>query len=169
MAYDFAIRTADLADAVDLASIAYVAWESGILPLMPERPGMKRAEQQRLFGYVQGALGQIIVAESRGEVVGWCSRAPQRAYIPYLFVAPHAQNRGFGSRLLERMESFMELEGRERVQLETPADHVRAVRFYERQGYHILAMRAEGPRAHESLMSVRLEKRLRPFKGPVGE
>jgi ribosomal protein S18 acetylase RimI-like enzyme len=53
------------------------------------------------------------------------------------------------------------------VLLETPADHVRAVRFYERQGYHILAVKAESRQGASPLNSVRLEKRLQPFRGSV--
>jgi 2-amino-4-hydroxy-6-hydroxymethyldihydropteridine diphosphokinase len=65
------------------------------------------------------------------------------------------------------MESMLELEGESRVLLETPADNVRAVHFYERQGYHILALKPDGRGQPGPLMSVRLEKRLCPFKGPV--
>ena len=43
----------------------------------------------------------------------------------------------------------------------------RAVRFYERQGYHILALKPDGRDSSGPLMSVRLEKRLNPFRGPV--
>ena len=55
----------------------------------------------------------------------------RRAYIPYLFVMPVLQGHGLGSMLLRRMESMLELEGADRVQLETLADNVRAVRFYK--------------------------------------
>ena len=65
------------------------------------------------------------------------------------------------------MESLLELEGESRVLLETPADNVRAVRFYQRQGYHILALKPDGRNAVGALTSVRLEKRLNPFRGPV--
>jgi 2-amino-4-hydroxy-6-hydroxymethyldihydropteridine diphosphokinase len=62
---------------------------------------------------------------------------------------------------------MLELEGESRVLLETPADNVRAVHFYERQGYHILALKADGRAQPGPLTSVRLEKRLSPFRGPV--
>ena len=61
-----------------------------------------------------------------------------------------------------------ELAGAERVHLETPADNVPAVRFYEKQGYRILALRSDGRDAHEPFMSVHLEKRLLPFDGDLG-
>jgi ribosomal protein S18 acetylase RimI-like enzyme len=77
------------------------------------------------------------------------------------------QNQGIGTQLLRRMESVLELEGSDRVVLDTLADNVRAVRFYEHQGYHILAMKPEGPPSRDIFMSVRLEKRLSPFRGPI--
>jgi 2-amino-4-hydroxy-6-hydroxymethyldihydropteridine diphosphokinase len=80
---------------------------------------------------------------------------------------PDMQGNGIGARLLNRMETVMELQGASKVQLETPADNVRAVRFYERQGYQILALRSAGRGAHEALMSVHLEKLLHPYSGDV--
>lgn len=161
------IRKAHPDEAMELAAIGYLAWERGILPLQTERPGQRQTEQRRIAQHVQQANPNIIVAELDGEAVGWCSRAAGRAYIPYLFVAPHRQGHGIGGALLRRMESLLELEGRDRVLLETPADHVRAVRFYERQGYHILAMKPDGRAGVSPLMSIRLEKRLVPFRGPI--
>lgn len=161
------IRKAEQSDARRLADIAFRAWEGGIYPLLTQRPGMKEAEQRRLSQAVFETLSRIIVAEVDGVSVGWCSRAARRAYIPYLFVMPELQGHGLGSMLLRRMESILELEGAERVHLETPADNVRAVRFYERQGYRILALRPDGRAAHEPFMSVHLEKTLSPFAGVI--
>ena len=110
-----------------------------------------------------------IVAEVDGIVVGWCSRVAGRSYIPYLFVMPEMQGHGIGATLLDRMEVMLELQGAERVHLETPADHVRAVRFYERQGYRILALRPDGRDGHDPFVSVHLEKRLKPYDGEIDE
>ncbi len=164
---EVSIRKAHPAEAERLADIGYEAWERGILPLLSELPGMRHSEKRRLGAAVHETLDRIIVAEIDGAAVGWCSRSRGRAYIPFLFVTPEFQNHGIGSMLLRRMESMLELEGEARVHLETPADNVRAVRFYERQGYHILAMKSDGRGASGPLMSVRLEKRLNPFRGPV--
>ena len=61
-------------------------------------------------------------------------------------MTPLLQNHGIGSALLRRMESMLELEGADRVQLDTLADNVRAVNFYQHQGYQILALKSEGSR-----------------------
>jgi [ribosomal protein S18]-alanine N-acetyltransferase len=162
------IRNAEKGDLNVLADIAYRAWERSILPLMPERPGQRMAEQKRLAHEVFETAPRIIVADVDDVPVGWCSRAQGRPYIPYLFVAPDCQNQGVGTLLLRRMESILELRGAKAVYLETPADNVRAVRFYQKQGYHILAVRADG-RGGNPFSSVRLEKVLHPFVGAISD
>jgi ribosomal-protein-alanine N-acetyltransferase len=91
-----------------------------------------------------------------------------RAYIPYLFVAPDLQNHGIGTLLLRRMESLLELEGADKVQLNTLADNVRAVSFYQHQGYQILALKQETRNGHDET-SIRLEKRLAPYRGTISD
>ncbi|MGN6103403.1 MAG: GNAT family N-acetyltransferase [Devosia sp.] len=167
MTADIVIRKAQPEEADRLGDIAYEAWERGILPLLTEVPGMRHSEKRRLAIAVHETLDRIIVAEVEGIAVGWCSRARNRPYIPFLFVTPEYQGHGIGSALLRRMESMLELENESRVLLETPADNVRAVRFYERQGYHILALKPDGRHLVGPMTSVRLEKRLNPFRGPV--
>ncbi len=152
-----------------MADIAYRAWETGILPILTHREGLREAERKRLHRAVGEGLKRAIVATLDDVVVGWCSRLPRRSYVPFLFVMPEMQGHGIGAALLGRMEAMLELEGAERIHLETPADHVRAVRFYERQGYRILALRPDGRAGHDPFMSVHLEKRLRPYEGEIGE
>jgi 2-amino-4-hydroxy-6-hydroxymethyldihydropteridine diphosphokinase len=163
------IRQAVPDDTKRLAAIGYMAWEASILPLLTEQPGMRQSEQMRLAAAVKDTIDRIIVAEIDGVVVGWCSRSRGRAYIPDLFVAPEFQNHGIGKFLLARMETMIELEGADRVHLETPADNVRAVRFYEHRGYRILAMRPDGRPDHRPFLSVRLEKQLHPFVGKLSD
>ncbi|MDB5505846.1 MAG: GCN5-related N-acetyltransferase [Devosia sp.] len=161
------IRKAEKTDIERLADIAFRAWEHSILPLLGATPEMVRREKQRLHNIAAETSERIIVAELDGRAIGWCSRARNRAYVPFLFVAPEYQGHGVGTALLRRIESMLELGGATRVHLETPADNVRAVRFYEKQGYHILAMRTDGRTNEDALTSIHLEKTLHPFKGHV--
>ena len=163
------IRKAEAPDAPRLAEIAYRAWETGILPILSDKPGLRDAERRRLSHAVAHGWRHTIVTEVDGVVVGWCSRVAGRSYIPYLFVMPEMQGHGIGATLLDRMEVMLELQGAERVHLETPADHVRAVRFYERQGYRILALRPDGRDGHDPFVSVHLEKRLKPYDGEIDD
>jgi hypothetical protein len=61
------------------------------------------------------------------------------------------------------------LEGADRIQLDTLADNVRAVNFYQHQGYSILALRQEGAPGRDPQMGVRLEKLLSPWRGPISD
>jgi GNAT superfamily N-acetyltransferase len=163
------IRKAEQREIETLADIGYVAWERDLLPFFRDTAELRRNEEYRLRAAVRDSLPRIIVAEADGVAVGWCSRAMRRSYIPYLFVTPLLQNHGIGTMLLRRMESLLELEGAERVQLDTLADNVRAVQFYEHQGYQILAMKPDGRPGHDTFSSVRLEKRLNPYRGPISD
>jgi len=162
------IRRALPGEIETLADIAFVAWEKDLLPFLNNAVS-RSAEQARLTMAVRDGLERIIVAEVNEVAIGWCQRARGRAYIPFLFVTPLLQNQGVGSALLRRMESLLELEGADRIQLDTLADNVRAVNFYQHQGYQILALKTEGSPGRETQMSVRLEKRLDPWHGPIDD
>ena len=169
MALNLLIRKAIPGEIETLADIAFVAWERDLLPFLHGPATLRDAERHRLSAAVRDGLDRIIVAEVNEVAVCWCQRARGRAYIPFLFVTPLLQNQGVGSALLRRMESMLELEGAERIQLDTLADNVRAVNFYQHQGYQILALKSEGPPGHEAQMSIRLEKRLDPWRGPIDD
>ncbi len=169
MSLNLLIRKAIPGEIETLADIAFVAWERDLLPFLHGSAASRDAERNRLSAAARDGLDRIIVAEVDEVAVGWCQRARGRAYIPFLFVTPLLQNQGVGSALLRRMESFIELEGADRIQLDTLADNVRAVNFYQHQGYQILALKTEGPPGRETQMSVRLEKRLDPWHGPIDD
>ena len=163
------IRKAVPGEIETLADIAFVAWERDLLPFLNGAAASRHAEQERLTAAVRDGLDRVIVAEVNSVAVGWCQRIRGRAYIPFLFVTPLLQNQGVGTALLRRMESLLELEGADRIQLDTLADNVRAVNFYQHQGYQILALKSDGQHGRETQMSVRLEKRLDPWRGPIDD
>ena len=169
MSLNTIIRKAIPGEIETLADIAFVAWERDLLPFLNGPAASRQAERARLSTAVHDGLDRIIVAEVNKVAVGWCLRARGRAYIPFLFVTPLLQNQGIGSALLRRMESILELGGADRIQLDTLADNVRAVNFYQHQGYQILALKSEGQPGRETQMSVRLEKRLDPWRGPIDD
>src|SRR3569623_471551 len=169
MSHNNIIRKAVPAEIDTLADIAYVAWERDLLPILNGPAASRSAEQARLTAAVRDGLDRIIVAVVDDVAAGWCQRIRGRAFIPILFVTPLLQNHGIGSALLRRMESILELEGHDRIQLDTLADNVRAVNFYQHQGYQILALKSEGQQGRDLQMSVRLEKRLDPWHGPIDD
>lgn len=165
MLSDVLIRPARPDEASRLAAIGYAAWEQDLRPYLSGLAASRDNERRRLLEAVASYIRRTVVAEVDGDAVGWCARG--RGYVPYLFVDPDMQNHGIGRLLLKRSESLLELEGWTRVQLDTLADNVRAVRFYEHQGYHILAMKPDARGGSSNLTGVRLEKRLNPYSGPV--
>ncbi|HEX4298333.1 MAG TPA: GNAT family N-acetyltransferase [Devosia sp.] len=169
MSLNTLIRKAIPGEIETLADIAFVTWERDLRPFLSGPATGREAEQNRLSAAVRDGLDRIIVAEVNDVAAGWCQRMRGRPYIPFLFVTPLLQNQGVGSALLRRMESMLELEGHERIQLDTLADNVRAVNFYQHQGYQILALKSEGQPGREAPMSVRLEKRLDPWRGPIDD
>ena len=169
MSLNTLIRKALPSETSTLADIAYVAWERDLMPFLNGPSASRSSEKHRLGEAVRDGLDRTIVAEVSGVAVGWCQRARHRAYVPFLFVTPLLQNHGVGSALLMRMESMLELEGAESIQLDTLADNVRAVNFYQHHGYHILALKSQGSPGNETQMSVRLEKRLAPWRGPIND
>ena len=166
---EITIRKAVASEAERLADIALLAWERDLQPFLSGEAASRANEKRRLGIAVHELLDRTIVAEIDGSPVGWCARARSRPYIPYLFVTPSLQNQGIGTLLLRRMESIIELEGADKVQLDTLSDNVRAVNFYQHHGYQILALKSEGRPSRDTQMSVRLEKRLDPWHGPIDD
>lgn len=162
------IRRALPTDASRLAELAFDAWERDLMPYLTGPAANPDAERRRLATVVHELYDRIIVADIGGVPLGWSARARGRAYVPFLFVAPEMQNRGIGKALLRRMETMFELEGAESVQLDTLSDNVRAVKFYQHQGYQILALKSRAG-DHDPQVSIRLEKRLAPWRGPVAD
>ena len=167
MASNMIIRKAMPSEVETLADIGYVAWERDLMPFLNGPAASKQSERKRLSAAVHELLDRTIVAEIDEVAVGWCARQRGKAYIPFLFVTPLLQNHGIGTALLRRMESMLELQGADRVQLDTLADNVRAVTFYQHQGYQILVLKTEGQPGKPGSMSIRLEKRLQPFRGAI--
>ncbi len=96
-----------------------------------------------------GIAKKILVAETDGRVSGFCSLLTNDALIPYIghgigvidFIAvdDRVQGKGIGRRLLNAGCSWF---GQETgvIELRTMADNLRAIRFYEKNGFHMLSV-----------------------------
>jgi ribosomal protein S18 acetylase RimI-like enzyme len=88
-------------------------------------------------------LEEVLVAELDGAVVGYVSLRPPSTRpsndhvlaITGIAVAPDAQRRGIGGRLLEAAESYASDREVERLTLRVLASNTRARALYERLGY----------------------------------
>lgn len=74
------------------------------------------------------------VAESDGKIIGFAALRHQR--ICAMYVHPDHQNRGFGSRLLSRLEAEAARKGIHHLRLNASLD---AGSFYEGKGYRVIS------------------------------
>jgi [ribosomal protein S18]-alanine N-acetyltransferase len=94
---------------------------------------------ERLFWSELGQLDtrHYVVALEDGRVVGYGGLCdyPDEAFVQTMAVAPAAQGRGLGARLLVALLAEAERRGQRTVSLEVRADNVPAQRLYERHGF----------------------------------
>jgi ribosomal protein S18 acetylase RimI-like enzyme len=96
--------------------------------------------QQALDASPQSLL--LITVDERGSVVGFATTAPRSpgdettAELRYIGVRPDAWGRGAGSSLLLSAAALLREAGFARAVLEVYADNLRAVRLYEKLGWH---------------------------------
>ena len=84
-----------------------------------------------------GLIGQIFVqlVSDRPELSdGW-----QRAYLYSFRIKPDYRNHGLGTKMIEVVESFLQLRSFSRVTLNVARDNPDAIRLYKRLGYQIVA------------------------------
>jgi [ribosomal protein S18]-alanine N-acetyltransferase len=94
---------------------------------------------ERLFWSELGQLDtrHYVVALEDGRVVGYGGLCdyPDEAFVQTMAVAPAAQGRGLGARLLVALLEEAERRGQRTVSLEVRADNVPAQRLYARHGF----------------------------------
>ena len=93
-------------------------------------------------------LGQVdtrhyVVALDGDDVVGWAGLCdyPDEAWVQTMAVAPAAQGRGLGARLLGALLAEAERRRQRVVSLEVRADNGPAQRLYERHGFTLVGVR----------------------------
>ena len=131
------MRRADLSDLDRIAPLFHAYREFYRLAPEPERA------RNFLRDRLERGESIIFLALDCGDACGFTqlfasfsSGALARIFILNdLFVAPHARNRGIGSRLLTAASEFGRNEGAARLVLSTEVTNQTAQRVYERQGW----------------------------------
>ena len=125
---------------------------SAVVVLAPMRwwhlPGVDAVERQLFPDEPWGPalfwseLGQVdtrhyLVALAGPDLVGYAGLCdhPDEAFVQTMAVAPAAQGRGLGARLLEALLAEAERRGHRTTSLEVRADNAPAQRLYERYGF----------------------------------
>jgi len=86
--------------------------------------------------YVVAASGVDVLAYA-----GLCAYAPHEAYVQTIAVAPGAQRRGIGTRLLTDLIAEASRRGCRYLDLEVRADNSVAIALYERHGFTVTGRR----------------------------
>lgn len=82
----------------------------------------------------------VAVDEATGRVVGFVLAArsgPMEARVALIGVAPEAQSRGVGRRLMRRLQATLQRRDVRRLALEVRTDNPGALDFYLRQGFTV--------------------------------
>lgn len=82
----------------------------------------------------------VALEQATGRVVGFVLAArsgPKEARVIMIAVAPEAQSRGVGRRLMRRLQANLQRQSVYRLALEVRTDNVGALDFYLRQGFTV--------------------------------
>jgi ribosomal protein S18 acetylase RimI-like enzyme len=142
-------RVADLAEIGELVTAAYGHYV--------ERMGMLPGPMRTDYA-VPLAAGQIEVLRADGRIAGLLVLVPEPEHmlLDNVAVAPWAQGRGFGRRLMDHAEARARAAGYDRITLYTHVTMVENIEIYLRRGY-VETHRAEVNGLHRVYMEKRLD------------
>ena len=140
------IRRAESGDEACLAYVQTESWKAafaGIVPaeLLAQCTSIERAEKMyaRLLAEQRGN-GYILELDGKPHCVAWWDAAreedmPGAAELRCIHSLPENWRRGCGSRMMERVFADVKAAGYTKILLWVFTDNVRAIRFYEAQGF----------------------------------
>jgi ribosomal protein S18 acetylase RimI-like enzyme len=104
-------------------------------------PGIAYSKRD-MRAYLQFPGAECVLAESSGEIAGFCISARQRArgYIVTIDVLEKYRKSGIGSALLREVERRLAANGVREVGLETATDNESAIAFWNKHGYRTLGV-----------------------------
>lgn len=82
-------------------------------------------------------VGLVVGVINNDEIDNYDFKAPKRGRITELIVSKKYRSSGIGAKLLERMESYLTSVGCKSILIGVFAYNDSAIKFYERNGYHI--------------------------------
>lgn len=93
--------------------------------------------QRELRSYLRLRGAECLVAQSAGQIAGFCISAHQdnRGYIVTIDVLPQFRRAHVGTLLLKEIEGHLAANGVTAISLETATDNESAVAFWQKHGY----------------------------------
>ena len=135
--FPLTLRPAATEDVSALVALG-VAANATSMGRLPEFAGRADDIETAFARFIARDIGDILVAESGGEAVGFCATEGRSDEVSDLWVAPKLHGHGVGGILLAAAEARIKAWGYPRVWLTTHAHNVRAISFYRSQGYAVI-------------------------------
>ena len=140
------LRSAQPADAGQIASVHVRSWQVGYRGLLPDEYLDRLRPEDRAGRYVLGtadpSLPHTVVAVDKGAICGFATTAPARdsdsqgyGELCALYVDPPCWSRGVGRALLSAAERRLAVQGFDHGVLWVLVGNERAQRFYQAHGW----------------------------------
>lgn len=142
------IRPATPDDSPTIAEIHVASWQAAYLGLLPGEflASLSVSERLQMWEFIfQLGMTETWVAEDDGVVVGFVNFGPSRdddanpsltAEIMSIYLLPAVWGQGLGATLFRKAIETLHQKGFEEVTLWVLHTNDRAIRFYERTGFH---------------------------------
>lgn len=105
---------------------------------MPEFVDRQAELKQAFESFIPDVVPDAVIAESNGDVLGYCATEGTSDQIGNLWVDPGQQGCGVGALLLAAAEAKIRTAGHRCAWLKTHAGNGRAIGFYRTHGYSLL-------------------------------
>jgi ribosomal-protein-alanine N-acetyltransferase len=148
-------------DEVDvLAEIGFRAWEKA-MEAIGEMTDMRDSALSAFRNFARSSWLTITVVEQHGHQAGWAAREHLDELISDFWIDPHYRGQGLGKALLAEVEAEIRKQGLETARVETHAQNMDAVGFFEKQGFSINWLSiAYSPKIDRDVQSIGLSKSL---------
>lgn len=154
------IRNAREDDIRLVAAIGFRAWEKAMIAI-GEMAGMRDNAREAFQNFAQSSWLTITVVEQGGVVAGWAARESLDELITDFWIDPPSQRQGLGLVLLEEVERQIRHQGFECARIETHAQNMDALGFFQGNGYSVNWLSvAYSQKIDRDVQSVGLSKQL---------